>query len=71
LINGKKVGSGRVDRTQATVFSAEVAADVGVDEGTNVSVAYKERDNRFTGTLEKVVIEVGSSTRALRRRHSH
>jgi hypothetical protein len=32
-----------------------------VDEGTNVSVAYKERDNRFTGKIEKVVIEVGAS----------
>jgi arylsulfatase A-like enzyme len=61
FINGKKVGSGRVDRTEPNVFSADDAADVGVDEGTNVSVAYKERDNRFTGKIEKVVIEVGAS----------
>jgi len=61
FINDKKVGSGRVDRTEPNVFSADDAADVGVDEGTNVSVAYKERDNRFTGKIEKVVIEVGSS----------
>ncbi len=30
----------------------------GVDEGTNVSAAYKERENKFTGTIEKVLVEV-------------
>ena len=57
-INGKKVGSGRVERTNANIFSADDAADVGVDEGTNVSAAYKERDNKFTGKIEKVLVEV-------------
>jgi arylsulfatase len=57
-INGKKVGSGRVERTNANVFSADDAADVGVDEGTNVSTGYKERDNKFSGKIEKVLVEV-------------
>jgi arylsulfatase len=61
FINGKKVGSGRVDRTNPNLFSADDNADVGADEGTNVSAAYKQGDNRFTGKIEKVVIEVGSS----------
>ena len=57
-VNGKKVGSGRVERTNANVFSADDAADVGVDEGTNVSAAYKQHGNAFTGTIEKVLVEV-------------
>ena len=57
-INGKKVGSGRVERTNPNVFSVDDAADVGVDEGTKVSSAYKERDNKFTGKIEKVLVEV-------------
>jgi len=45
--------------------SADDAADVGVDEGTNVSSAYRERENRFTGKIEKVLIQVGDGGRTL------
>jgi hypothetical protein len=31
---------------------------VGLDEGTNVSSAYKQRENRFTGRIEQVLVEV-------------
>jgi hypothetical protein len=31
---------------------------VGVDEGTNVSAAYPQHGNQFTGRIEKVRIEV-------------
>jgi arylsulfatase len=57
-IKDKKVGSGRVEHTNANIFSADDAADVGVDEGTNVSRAYKIHDNRFTGKIEKVRVDV-------------
>ena len=57
-INGKKVGSGRVENTNANIFSADDAADVGIDEGTNVSSAYRQHDNRFTGRIEKVKVDV-------------
>ena len=57
-VNGKKVGSGRVEQTNANMFSADDAADVGVDEGTNVSPAYRQHDNRFTGRIEKVRVDV-------------
>ncbi len=56
-INGKKVGSGRVEQTNANIFSADDAADVGMDEGTNVSSAYKQGKNKFTGRIEKVRID--------------
>jgi len=56
-VNDKKVGSGRVERTNPNIFSADDAADVGVDEGTNVSSAYKQHENKFTGKIEKVRID--------------
>jgi hypothetical protein len=39
-------------------FSGDEGADVGVDEATNVTDAYKEGDNRFTGKIRKVTVEV-------------
>jgi arylsulfatase len=53
-INGHKVAEGRIDHTVPLVFSGDEGADVGVDEATNVSDAYKEGDNRFAGTIHKV-----------------
>ena len=41
-INGNKVGSGRVEQLNPNIFSADDAADVGIDEGTNVSSAYRQ-----------------------------
>ena len=58
FINDKKVGSGRIDSTNANIFSADDAADVGEDEGTNVSSAYKIHDNKFTGKIAKVRVDV-------------
>jgi len=57
-INDRKVGSGRVEHTNANVFSADDAADVGEDEGTNVSSAYGQHGNKFTGRIEKVRVDV-------------
>jgi hypothetical protein len=59
-INGKKVGQGRVERTQPGIFSVDDAADVGMDEGTPVIEDYRPRDAKFTGTIKKVVVEVGA-----------
>jgi arylsulfatase len=58
LVNGNKVASGRIDRTQGFVFSADETAGVGIDESTNVSTDYKEGDNAFTGKILKVVVDV-------------
>jgi arylsulfatase len=57
-VNGRKVAEGRIDRTQANVFSADEGADVGVDGETPVSDDYKEGDNKFTGSIGKVTIEL-------------
>ncbi|BDG02354.1 arylsulfatase [Anaeromyxobacter oryzae] len=57
-VNGKKVGEGRLERTQPMVFSIDDAADVGMDEGTPVVEDYQPKDTKFTGTIRKVVVEV-------------
>ena len=58
LVDGKKVGEGRIGRTEPNVFSLDDTADVGEDGGTPVTLDYKERDNAFTGKLRKVVVDV-------------
>jgi arylsulfatase len=57
-VNGKKAAEGRIEHTVPFVFSGDEGADVGVDEATNVTDAYKEGDNRFTGKIHKVTIDV-------------
>jgi arylsulfatase len=58
FVNGKKVVEGRIEKTTPFVFSADETADVGVDEATPVTEAYKERHNQFTGKIDKVIIAV-------------
>lgn len=58
FVNGVKVASGRVEQTQAFVFSADETAGVGEDDATPVSTDYKEGENAFTGKIDKVAIEV-------------
>jgi arylsulfatase len=57
-VNEKKAAEGRIEHTAAFAFSADEGTDVGVDEATNVTDAYKESDNRFTGKINKVTIQV-------------
>ena len=67
LVNGEKAASGRIEHTQAAVFSADETADVGVDDATPVTADYKERDNAFTGKILKVTVDVkpiGAAARA-------
>jgi len=56
-VNGQKAASGRIDNTQANVFSADEGADVGLDEGTAVTAAYTV-PFKFTGKIGKVTIEL-------------
>jgi arylsulfatase len=58
FVNGKKVGEGRVERTQPGIFSVDDAADVGMDEGTPVVEDYQPKSTKFTGTIRKVIVEV-------------
>jgi arylsulfatase len=59
-INGKKVGEGRIGRTQPAIFSADETADVGIDLATPVvETIGSEHQSKFNGTIKKVVIDVG------------
>ncbi len=56
-VNDQKFGEGRIDKTQPYVFSGE-GEDVGEDLETPVTEDYKEGDNKFTGTIEKIVLTI-------------
>jgi|WetSurSiteA1Bulk_404760.scaffolds.fasta_scaffold00203_5 arylsulfatase A-like enzyme len=60
-VDGQQVVQGRIEQTQALTFGLDGTADVGTDEGTPVTEAYKEGDNRFTGTIGKVTIALKES----------
>ena len=64
LVNGKKVAEGRIEHTQCCGFSADEGADVGADNETNVSDDYKEGDNKFTGRIAKITIQLVPTDRA-------
>ncbi len=55
-VDNEKVAEGRISRTQPGVFSVDDLADVGMDEGTQV--ADYGQDNKFTGKIEQVTVEV-------------
>lgn len=63
FVNGKNVANGRIDRTQCCVFSADEGADVGVDNDTPVTEAYKV-PFKFTGKIGKVTIELKEDKKA-------
>lgn len=59
FVNGEKVATGRIERTQLIIFSADETADVGIDLATPVVEAIgSERESRFTGRIPSVTIEV-------------
>jgi arylsulfatase len=58
VVNGQKVAEGRIERTQCCLFSGDEGADVGVDEGTPVTEGYTARDNKFTGKIHSVTIDL-------------
>jgi arylsulfatase len=58
LVNGEQVASGRIERTQPMIFSADETAAVGVDDATPVTADYRERENAFTGKILKVTVDV-------------
>jgi arylsulfatase len=60
-VDGQPVAQGHIPRTQPFAFSADEGVDVGMDGETAVSNDYKEGDNKFTGKIVKVVIDVKPS----------
>jgi Sulfatase len=60
FVNGQKVATGRIDHTHPNAFGAETT-DVGENLYTPVTDDYKVGDNKFTGKIDKVTIQVGKS----------
>jgi hypothetical protein len=56
-IDGNAVGSGRVERTVAMIFSTDETSDVGVKRGSPVTVDVPTENNAFTGIVQVVVIQ--------------
>ncbi len=59
FVNGAKVAEAAIDQTASGTFSLSEPFDVGIDNGTPVSMNYGEKDHfRFTGTLDKVSFKI-------------
>jgi arylsulfatase A-like enzyme len=57
--DGQPAGKGRVEMTQPMAFSADEACDVGADTGSPASPDYGATDNKFTGEIKWVQIDIG------------
>jgi arylsulfatase len=58
-VNGKKVAEGRIENTNAVMFSMDEGADVGMDEDTPVTEEYVAGTrSRFTGQIDKVTVDL-------------
>jgi len=58
-VDGKPVGTGRVEKTEALVFSADETCDIGNETGSPVTNDYTTR--KFTGDVNWVEIDVGGA----------
>jgi len=58
FINDKSVGTVKVAQTEFSIYSADETAGVGVDAETPVSEDYTRASSKFTGTIDKVTINL-------------
>jgi arylsulfatase len=57
-VDDEKVGEGKIPRTVPYAFSADEGINVGADHETPVSEDYKQDDNKFTGKIHQVTVEI-------------
>ncbi len=60
-IDGNPVGEARVERTMPFAYSGDEGVDVGTDNETPVTDDYKAGDNKFTGKILSVTVELKSN----------
>jgi hypothetical protein len=60
-VDGKPVGTGRVEQTEIMVFSADETCDIGNETGSPVTKDYTTR--KFTGDVNWVEIDVSDAAR--------
>lgn len=58
-VDGAEVAGGRLEATVPMMFSGDETTDVGEDLASPVSDEYPAGDNRFTGTIRWVQIDLG------------
>jgi arylsulfatase len=58
-VDGKKCDEGRVEKTESIVFSADETCDVGFSAGSPVTYDYGTHDNKFSGEVNWVEIDIG------------
>ena len=59
MVNGKKVGQGRIEKTMGSLYSlAAETADVGKDAFSPVTKDYDPWNNAFTGTIQKITVQL-------------
>jgi len=64
FVNGKQAAQGRIEHTQAMIFSADEGTDVGEDGETPVADYGIPAPYRFTGKIDKVTIDVKEMKKA-------
>lgn len=57
-VDDKSMGSVQIEKTQFAIFSAEETAGVGVDTETPVSEDYNRETSKFTGKIDKMIINL-------------
>jgi arylsulfatase len=58
-VDDQKVAEGQIPKTQPFLYSGDEGVDVGTDNETNVTSDYKEGDNKFSGKIKKVTVDIG------------
>ncbi len=62
FVDGTPAGTGRVDRTEPMIFSADESCDVGFEAGSPVTSDYGQNgDTRFNGTVNWVELDTSFS----------
>ncbi|MFZ0041303.1 MAG: arylsulfatase [Solirubrobacteraceae bacterium] len=59
--DGEPIGSGRIEKTEPILFSADETCDVGAEYGSPVSEDYGPTGNQFTGEVNWVEIDIGDA----------
>jgi arylsulfatase A-like enzyme len=62
VLDGAKIGEGRLDATIPMLFSADETADLGRDNGSAVSDDYTPETSGFTGTVNWVRLDIGEDS---------
>jgi arylsulfatase len=58
LVDGHPVAEGKIPKTIPFAYSADEGVDIGTDNETPVTEEYEEGNNHFTGTIERVTVEL-------------